>query len=70
MGIQMATSISVSEETRDELKIWRIKGGYSSMDEMLRQMLVEHKKQRLTDISKRFRTRMDELDLTPEDLFE
>jgi len=66
----MVTSLSVSEETRDELQIMKIRGGYSSIDEMLREMMVEHKKKQFREASRIFRKAMDEKGLTVEDLFE
>ena len=65
----MATSLSVSEETRDEIQMMKIKGGYPSVDALLRDLLIEHKKKRLMEISIKFRKRMDERGLKVEDLF-
>ena len=37
----MATSIAVSDETRDQLQIMKRERGFSSVDELLREMMVE-----------------------------
>jgi len=54
----MATSISVTETTRNELLLLKVREGYSSMETLLRHIIVMYKKQRLLEESGRFRQRM------------
>lgn len=69
MGIPMsATTVSVSEETRDKLMKMKIDEGASSVDELLGQLIVEHRKLRFLEASDRFRARLDEVGLTVEQL--
>ncbi len=65
----MATSLSVSEETRDELQMMKIKGGHSSIDALLCEMMVGYRKQRLMEVSRKFRKAMDRKGLKLEDLY-
>lgn len=66
----MATTIAVSEETRDKLMKMKIDEGASSLDEVLSRLIVEHRKLRFLEASQMFRAWLDEAGLEPEDLLE
>jgi len=66
----MATSISVTETTRKELVLLKVKEGYSSMESLLRHIIVMYKRQRLREESGRFRQRMLRRKLALKDLVE
>ena len=66
----MATSISVTETTRNELLMLKVREGYSSMETLLRHIIVTYKKQRLPHESDRFRQRMLRRKLALKDLVE
>lgn len=66
----MATSISVTETTRNELVLLKLKEGYSSMETLLRHLIVRYKKQRLMEESGRFRQRMLKRKVALKDLVE
>jgi len=70
MEIGMATSISVTETTRKELVLLKVKEGYSSMESLLRHIIVMYKRQRLREESGRFRQRMLRRKLALKDLVE
>jgi hypothetical protein len=70
MEMGMATSISVTETTRKELVLLKVKEGYSSMESLLRHIIVMYKKQRLQQESDRFRQRMLRRKLALKDLVE
>jgi Arc/MetJ-type ribon-helix-helix transcriptional regulator len=64
----MATSISVSNETRDKLMKLRIEGGFPNMDALIRDMLILYRKERFFRDSREFKRRMEEKGYKPEDL--
>ena len=64
----MATTISVSGETRKKLQLMKIEEGYSSLDEMIRELMIEHKKNLFHKASETFRARMKEKKLNLKDL--
>ncbi|MBM4249067.1 MAG: hypothetical protein FJ149_06475 [Euryarchaeota archaeon] len=66
----MATSISVTEGTRNELLLLKIKEGYSSLEALLAHLITGYKRQRLLEESGRLRRRMQERKLSLEDLVE
>lgn len=66
----MKTTVAISEQTHKELSILKIKEGYKSIDELIKELIIEYKKNKLLEISKEFRKRMDERGLKPEDLIE
>ena len=66
----MATSISVTEDTRNALQTLKMEEGYPSMEALIRDMLLWYKKQRLMEAGRTFRARMDRKGLTPQDLIE
>jgi hypothetical protein len=70
MEMDMATSISVTETTRNELLLLKVKEGYSSMEALLRHIIVMYKKQRLLEESGRFRQRMLKRKIAFKDLVE
>jgi hypothetical protein len=64
----MATSISVSEETRNSLVVMEMSEGFSSIEELLQRMIVERKRYKLLEASRKFRSRMDEKSMAVKDL--
>jgi len=70
MKMVKATSISVTETTRNELVLLKVKEGYSSMEALLKHLIVRHKKQRLLEESDRFRQRMLKRRMALKDLVE
>lgn len=66
----MATSISVSEETRNKLVTMKMDEGLSSLDELLKRMIVERKRAKLIEASSRFRRTMDKKGLSVKELVE
>jgi len=68
--IGVATSISVTEATRNELLLIKLKEGHSSMEALLRQLITRYKKQRLLEEGDKFRQRMVRKKLALRDLVE
>jgi len=66
----MATSISVEEETRDKLMILKLEERARSLDDILRKLIIQYRKDRLIRSHQEFRKRMDEKGLKLEDLIE
>jgi len=66
----VATTIALSELSRKELTLLKIEEGYKNMDELIHQLIIEHKKSRLIAASKKIRARMEELNLSASDLIE
>jgi hypothetical protein len=66
----MATSISVSEETRNSLVVMKMSEGFSSIEELLQRMIVERKRNKLLEASRKFRSRMDSGGIKVKDLVE
>jgi hypothetical protein len=64
----MATSISVSEETRNSLVVMKMSEGLSSIEELLQRMIVERKRYKLLEASRKFRSRMDEKSMGVKDM--
>lgn len=64
----MATTISVSDETRRRLSQMKAQEGAKSMDELLNRMAADHRKLRLMEVSEKMRKRVKDLGLTPKDL--
>jgi hypothetical protein len=68
MGHEMATSISVSEETRNCLVTMKMNEGFSSIEELLQKMIVERKRFIFLEASKKFRSRMNGKKMSVKDL--
>ena len=66
----MASSISVSEPTRNKLLMLKLEEGRPSVEELLKDMIVWYKKRRLIEASAKFRERMDKKKLILKDLVE
>ena len=66
----MPSTIAVSETTRKKLMQLKLEENAKSVDELLQKMITDHKLARLTQISKKFRERMEQLNLTLADLVE
>lgn len=66
----MSTTIALSELSHKELTLLKIEEGYKNMDELIHQLIIEHKKSRLIAASQKIRERMKELNLSVSDLIE
>lgn len=66
----MATTVAVSEETRKALMRLKLEEGKSSVDEVLQQLVVEHRKLRFRDASELFRRTLADQGISFEDLVE
>ena len=66
----MATTIALSELSHKELTMLKLEEGYRNMDELIHQLIIEHKKSKLIAASQKIRDRMKELDLSVSDLIE
>ena len=64
----MATTIGVSKEIRNTLMALKFEEGYRNLDQLIADLLAEHKKRKLIAASSLFRERMDEKGLVLEDL--
>lgn len=64
----MTTTIAVSPDVAKELKLLKIEEGRASLDEVIKEMLVEYRKKKFLEASQKFRKRMDEKGLKPADL--
>ena len=65
---RVATTITVEKETRDRLMALKLEGEYPSIDELLRDMLVEFRRARLRKAGALMRRKMAEKGLTLKDL--
>lgn len=66
----MATTVSVSEETRKQLMRLKLEEDKASVDEVLQDLLVEHRKARFHEASELFRRRLADEGVALEDLLE
>ena len=66
----MTTTIALSADSHKELSLLKIEEGFKNMDELVHQLIIEHKKSKLIQASKLIRSRMKELDLSISDLIE
>ncbi|MFQ6137086.1 MAG: hypothetical protein ACE5PM_07905 [Candidatus Hydrothermarchaeales archaeon] len=64
----MATTIGVSKEIRNALMALKFEEGYRNLDQLIADLLAEHKKRKLIVASSLFRERMEKKGLTLEDL--
>lgn len=62
------TTICVSKEIRNELMALKFKGGYKNLEQLIANLIAEHKKRTLIAASDLFRERMQKKGLTLEDL--
>jgi len=62
------TTISVKERTKSELKKLNLFYKASSMDELLRILIAQTKEKDVNDFSKEFRLKLEERNLTLEDI--
>jgi len=58
MVIGMATSISVTKGTRNDLLVLKLREGHASIESLIRELIVKYKKQRLAEEGARFSRRM------------
>lgn len=70
MVIEMSTTVAVSENTRKSLLMLKIEEGYKNIDELVSNLILRYKKQKLLESSELFRERMDSGELTVQDLIE
>jgi len=66
----MATTIALSKDSHKELIMMKIEEGFRNMDELVRQLIVQYKKNKLVRASEKIRKRMKELKLSLSDLIE
>ena len=66
----MATTIALSVNSHKELTMLRVEEGFKNMDELVRQLIIEHKKNKLIRASEKIRKRMKKLNLSLSDLIE
>ncbi len=66
----MTTTIALSSSARNSLTMIKVQEGYKNMDELVCQLIMEHKKIRLIKASEKVRARMKKLDTTVSDLIE
>lgn len=66
----MSPTISVSEDTREQLMRIKLEEGKVSVDELLQEMLVEHRKIQFHKASDLFRRRLSDEGVASEDLVE
>ncbi len=66
----MATTIALSAASHKELSMLKIQEGFKNMNELIHQLIIEHKKYKLVAASKQIRSRMKELKLSISDLIE
>ena len=66
----MATTVALSVDAHKKLSMLKIQEGFKNMDELIHQLIIEHKKNKLVAASKQIRSRMKELNFTISDLIE
>lgn len=66
----MTTTIGLSTEAHKELTLMKLEEGYPNMDELVHQLIVEHKKYKLIKASEKIRARMKKLKVSLTDLIE
>lgn len=66
----MATTVSVSEETRRKLMGLKLEEGKRSVDELLQELLIEHRKLKFREASELFQRKLTEEGIELEDLIE
>ena len=66
----MATTIALSVNSHKELTMLKVEEGFKNMDELVRKLIIEHKKNKLIRASEKIRKRMKELDMSLSDLIE
>lgn len=64
----MATTIAVSEDVRNLLMRLKLEEGARSMDELLAELLIDHKKMRFVAASATFRERLKDKGVRFQDL--
>ena len=66
----MSTTIALSADSHKELSLLKIEEGFKNMDELVHQLIIEHKKNKLVQASKKIQDRKKELNLSISDLIE
>jgi flagellin-specific chaperone FliS len=66
----MTTTIALSAKSHKELTLLKIEEGFKNMDELISDLIIEHKKNKLIRASEIIRGRMKELNLSLSDLIE
>ena len=66
----MSTTIALSAISHKELSLLKIEEGFKNMDDLVHQLIIEHKKNKLIQASKKIRERMKDLNLSITELIE
>ena len=66
----MTTTIALSAKSHKELTLLKLEEGFKNMDELVRDLIIEYKKNRLVKSSEKIRSRMKKLNLSLSDLIE
>ena len=66
----MSTTIALSSVSHKQLSLLKIEEGFKNMDDLVHQLIIEHKKNKLIQASKKIRSRMKELNLSITELIE
>ena len=66
----MGTTIALSTNSHKELTLLKVEEGYKNMDELIYRLIIEHKKNKLIQASKKIRARIKDLNLSISDLIE
>ena len=66
----MPTTIAVTEDTRKKLFQLKIDESFKNMDELIKQMIIDHKLAKFSESSKLFQERMKKYNLKLTDLME
>jgi len=66
----MTTTIALSAKSHRELTLLKLEEGFKNMDELVHELIIEHKKNKLIKASEKIRDRMKELNISLSDLIE
>ena len=66
----MATTIALSNDAHKELILLKVKDGFKNMDDLVRQLIIQYKKNKLVRTNEKIKKRMKELKLSLSDLIE
>ncbi len=66
----MSTTIALSADSHKKLTLLKVEEGFKNMDELVRKLIIEHKKNKLIRASEKIRKKMKELDMSLSDLIE
>ena len=60
----MTTTIALSAKSNKELTLLKVEEGFKNMDELVHDLIIEHKKNKLIRANEKIRSRMKELNLS------